>query len=74
MLMNVYEATFLVTETCDNGKERQMNKKIYSPRFRDGKHITEAEIIEKGTAALKERFYYNIEYISTKAISLMWTE
>ena len=72
--MDLYEVIFEVTETCQNGNERRLKKSVYSPRFKDHKHVTEAERISKGTEVLKARHYYDIKYIKTKAVTLLFTE
>lgn len=62
----LYEVVFKVTKTNQNGAEQTFKKCVYMPRFDEsGKHIDPARQIERGTAALKEEHYYNIEYICT---------
>ena len=69
-----YETIFCVTETCNNGKERRIKKSVYSPRFRNGKHLTEQERISEGTFILKAEHYYNIEYLETKSKTILYIE
>lgn len=69
MKIAIYKVNFWATETLQNGKERRTLKTVYMPRFdkETRKHITEAERIVKGTQALLDANYYNIEYGSTVA-------
>lgn len=49
--MKIVEMTYEVCETCQNGKERVLKKKVYSRqmfRFEDGKR------------ALENKGYYNV--------------
>ena len=68
-----YKVIFTVTETCQNGNERRVQKVVYMPRFdeKTGRHITPEQQIERGTAALAAEHYYNIKYGSTVATELI---
>lgn len=68
----LYQMIFSVTETLQNGKEKTHKKSVMSPRFRDGKHITESERVQKGIELLKSKHYYNIKYLETKCIEILW--
>jgi len=68
----VFENIFMVTMTCNNGNERRIKKSVYSPRFRNGKFLTEQERIKEGTEILKAECYYNIEYIKAVPTSLLY--
>ena len=70
----MYKVIFNVTETCQNGNERRVQKVVYMPRFDETtrKHITPAQQIERGKAALAAEHYYNIEYGSTVATELIF--
>lgn len=70
----MYKVIFNVTETCQNGNERRVQKVVYMPRFdeKTGKHVTTEQRIERGTAALVAERYYNIEYGSTVATELIF--
>ena len=73
MKVKYYETVFKVTETLQNGKERQIKKSVLSPIFINGKHHIEIDRIRKAESALKEEHYYNIEYIETKTKELIFT-
>ena len=70
----LYKVVFTATETLQNGKERRVQKVVYMPRFDEvtGKHISPAQQIARGTAALKAEHFYNIEYGSTIATELLF--
>lgn len=70
----MYKVIFNVTETCQNGNERRVQKVVYMPRFDEStrKHITREQQIERGTATLLSEHYYNIEYGSTVATELLF--
>ena len=70
----MYKVIFNVTETLQNGNERRVQKVVYMPRFDEstGRHITPAQQIERGKAALAVEHYYNIEYGSTVATELIF--
>lgn len=70
----MYKVIFTVTETCQNGNERRVQKVVYMPRFDETtrKHITPEQQIERGTAALAAEHYYNIKYGSTVATELIF--
>lgn len=71
----VYKVIFNVTETCQNGNERRIQKVVYMPRFDErGKHIDRARQIERGAAVLTSEHYYNIVYGSTVATELLFAE
>ena len=69
-----YKVYFHATETLQNGDERTRLHAVYMPRFDEitGKHITPAQQIERGKAALAAEHYYNIEYGSTVATELIF--
>lgn len=76
--MKLYDMTFKVTETCQNGNERIITKHVYSPCFRtmpDGsqRHFIEMDRVNKAIKMLESRHYYNIEYIGTASTDLMFT-
>lgn len=70
--------TFKVTETLQNGKERTTKKDVYSEMFGevDGhrKFYGQDERIKDCIAVLKERQYYNIQYVGAKRTHLLFTE
>ena len=70
----MYKVIFNVTETCQNGNERRVQKVVYMPRFDEstGRHISPAQQVERGKAALAAEHYYNIEYGSTVATDLIF--
>lgn len=70
----MYKVIFNVTETCQNGNERRIQKVVYMPRFDEttGKHITPEQQIVRGIEALKVEHYYNIEYGSTIATEIIF--
>jgi hypothetical protein len=70
----MYKVIFNVTETCQNGNERRIQKVVYMPRFDEitRKHLTPEQQIERGTEALKALYYYNIQYDSTVATELIF--
>ena len=70
----MYKVIFNVTETCNNGNERRLQKVVYMPRFDEqtGKHISTEQQIERGKKALVDEHYYNIEYGSTVATELFF--
>ena len=75
MKIPMLKVIFNVTETCQNGNERRVQKAVYMHRFyeENGKRLfmgRETQI-ERGTAALKEEHYYNIEYGSTVATEII---
>lgn len=70
-MKKLFEIVFQVTETLQNGKERTIRKSVYSERFVGGKFYTEEQRIADATELLKAHHYYNIEYIGTKAISML---
>lgn len=70
----VFENIFMVTETLQNGNERRTKKSVISPRFRNGKFLTEQERIAEGIEVLKAEHYYNIEYVTAKATSVLYIE
>lgn len=74
MRATVYECIFLVTETLQNGKERRIKKSVLSPRFRNGKHVTERERVSAGMKILEDEYYYNIEYLETKNKTILYME
>ena len=72
--MKYYEMIFEVTETCNNGNERRIKKSVFSPIFRNGKHIIELDRVNKAVKVLESRHYYNIEYVDTKTATLLFTD
>lgn len=69
----MYKVIFNVTETCQNGNERRVQKAVYMPRFDEqGKHIDRFRQIERGGQALTAEHYYNIEYGSTVATEILF--
>lgn len=64
----MYEVTFEVTETLQNGKERRIKKAVLMPTvdFKTRKHLDTNTRIDRGTKALADAHYYNIEYVDTK--------
>ena len=64
----MYEVTFEVTETLQNGKERRTKKSVLMPRvdFKTNKHLDTDTRIMRGYKALADAHYYNIEYVDTK--------
>lgn len=68
-----YKVYFWASKT-KHGKEETKLHAVYMPRFDEttGKHITTAEQIERGTAALSAEGYYNIKYGSTVATELIF--
>ncbi len=70
----VFENIFLVTKSCDNGNELSFKKSVYSPRFRNGKLLTEQERIAEGTEVLKAEHFYNIRFIKSKATNILYIE
>lgn len=73
MKKKVYEVIFAVTETTNRGHERRVKRAVFMPIFgKDGKHITEAVRIERGTAALRAEHLYDIEYVETKTKTLIF--
>lgn len=68
MKKSFYEVVFLVTETMQNGDERQMKKSVLIPHFDEvtGKHIPEEQRIVRGEKALTEEHFYDILYLETK--------
>ena len=74
MIIKCYENVFNVTETLQNGKERQIKKSVLSPIFKDGKHISQSDRIDKCIKALTEMHFYNIEFLETKTKVLLTTE
>lgn len=70
----MYKVIFNVTETCQNGNERRVQKVVYMPRFDEttGRHISPEQQITRGTEALKAEHYYNIEYGSTVATEIIF--
>lgn len=70
----MYKVIFTVTETCQNGNERRVQKVVYMPRFdeKTGRHISPEQQIDRGTEALKAEHYYNIEYGSTVATEIIF--
>ena len=70
----MYKVIFNVTETCQNGNERRVQKAVYMPRFDEitRKHITQEQQIERGRQALLAEYYYNIEYGSTVATEILF--
>ena len=54
MTIKVYEDIFMVTETLQNGKERRIKKSVFSPIFRNGRHVIKLDRGEKGKSALEE--------------------
>ena len=71
MKHDLFEMTFRVTETCQNGKERTFKKHVYSERFVNGRFFTEAARVDAATEVLKAQHYYHIEYVETKSVSLL---
>lgn len=71
--MKLYEMIFEVTETCNNGNERRKKVSVFSPIFRNGKHIIELDRMHKAVSALQKKGYYKIEYIKTKTTDLIFT-
>lgn len=74
MTIKVYEDIFMVTETLQNGKERRIKKSVFSPIFRNGRHVIKLDRGENGKAALEELHFYNIEWIDTKVKTLILSE
>lgn len=72
--MKVYETIFSVTETCQNGKERRIKKSVFTPCFKNGRHVIQLERIAKAEEILKAQHYYNIEYLDTKFTELLITD
>jgi len=72
--MKFYEMIFEVTETCQNGNERRIKKSVYSPIFRNGRHIIELDRVNNAIHVLEERHYYNIKYKGTKTTELLFTK
>ena len=70
----LYKVIFTVTETCQNGNERRVQKVVYMPRFDEStrRHISPEQQIERGTAALAAEGYYNIKYGSTVATEIIF--
>lgn len=68
-----YKVYFWATET-KHGKEEIRLHAVYMPCIDEttGKHITTAEQIERGTAALAAEGYYNIKYGSTVTNDLIF--
>jgi hypothetical protein len=64
----MYEVTFEVTETLQNGKERRIKKAVLMPTvdFKTRKHLDLDTRIMRGYKALADAHYYNIEYVDTK--------
>lgn len=64
----MYEVTFEVTETLQNGKERRIKKSVLMPTvdFKTRKHLDTDTRIMRGYTALTDAHYYNIEYVGTK--------
>ena len=74
MKEDCFEIVFQVTETLRNGKERTFKKKVLSPRFRNGRYITEADSTAKGIELLQSMHYYRIKYLYRTCKTLYWTE
>ena len=72
--MKVYEMIFEVTTTCQNGNERRMKKSVYSPCFRNGRHIVELERVSKAIKVLEANHYYNIKHLQTRYTTMLMTE
>ena len=72
--MKVYETIFRVTETCNNGNERRIKKSVFTPCFKNGRHVIEIERIAKAEEILKAQHYYDIEYLETKFTELLVTD
>ena len=71
MKTKLYETRFAVTETLQDGKERTIEKSVFSPMFRNGVHITESERVLKSIEILKEEHYYKIKYIGTRTKTIL---
>ena len=52
--MKIVEMTYEVTETCQNGKERTMRKKVYANKMYQ---------FEEGKQLLEQHHYYHIIFI-----------
>ena len=73
MKRQIYAVVFKVTETCQNGNERKIQKTVYMPRFdENNKHITIDQRVKRGIEALKAAHYYNIEYVKTTATEIIF--
>ena len=73
MRNKMYEVVFEATETLQNGKERRCKKSVFMPVFdENGKHISREMQIARGEAALREAYFYNIEYHGTKTTMLIF--
>lgn len=64
---NIYALAFKATRTNQNGSEQRLTKTVYVDAFRSGKHTTPEQQREIAESVLKEKHYYSIEYVSTKA-------
>lgn len=71
--MKLFEITFMVTETCNNGKERRIKKTVYAPAERNGSILIDLKSVDKAIAILKSKHFYNIECIDKRMVDLMFT-
>ena len=71
--MKFYVQKYRVTETCQNGKERQITKEILIPMERDGHPLIIFNRGERAEALLREHHYYDIEFLyeTTKDILIV---
>lgn len=74
MKVKYYETKFKCTETLQNGSERQITKSVFSPIFKDGRHVVQIARIDKAIEALKAEHYYDIEYIGTSTKTVIFAE
>lgn len=64
--MKIYCDLFMATETLQNGSERRCIRKVYSLPFQDGIHYGWEKRLADGIQALKDKHYYNIEFVDSK--------
>lgn len=70
--MRVYELTYSTTKTCQNGKEKTMEKKVYVPAEQDGHDIIDlaGKRYSKAENYLKQRHFYDIYLVDERIAEL----